>query len=81
MNKYKEHEVLDLDKEAKRLIDIDGIQNIALNFQHLDSLIGSLCHVADLDSDKEHREHVKSEIKLRCRAWLQDLYDVAGYRH
>lgn len=80
MNKYKEDSVIEIDKERERLVEVDGVSNIAINFEHLDNLIGRLCHIADLDSDKEHREHVKSEIKLRCRAWLQDLYDIAGYR-
>lgn len=65
--------------ETERLIIAFDSDMVAIDFRHLDTLIGSLCHVLDLNSDKEYREHVKSEIKMRCRDWLNDQYDNAGY--
>jgi len=71
------------EKDNSRLIkgttDPDVPDRIAVDFQHLDTLIGSLCHVADLNSDREYREHLKSELKIRCREWLRDQYRAVGY--
>jgi len=67
------------EEDRKRLIVGDGTDKVAIDFGHLDQLIGSICHVMDLNSDKEYREHVKSELKLRCRQWLQDQYTLCGY--
>lgn len=36
-------------------------------------------HIAELDSDKEHREALKGELKRRARDWLDDLYADSGY--
>ena len=72
--------MLESEKDKKRLIKVDGTQYVGINFLHLDRLVGNLCHVIDLDSDKEHREHVKSEIKMRCRQWLTDEYEMVGYK-
>lgn len=66
--------------EPERLIHTDDSDMVAVDFRHLDNLIGSLCHVADLNSDREYREHLKSEIKQRCRDWLRDQYSIAGYK-
>lgn len=72
---------VDFGHEEDRLIILDGKGDfVAVHHQHLDSLIGSLMHLCELDSDKEHREALKSEIKMRCRAWLNDQYDSAGYQ-
>jgi hypothetical protein len=51
------------------------MEKVSIDFRDLDTLIGSVCHVMDLNSDKEYREHVKAELKLRCREWLRNLYD------
>lgn len=67
------------DYNKARLIDLHDSDMVAIDFRHLDTLIGSLCHVMDLNSDKEYREHVKSEIKMRCRDWLTSQYTAAGY--
>lgn len=78
----KENKMLDLvsEQDAKRLIkDPEGTVKVAIDFNHLDQLVGSLCHVMDLNSDREYREHIKSEVKMRCRQWLQDQYDLCGY--
>lgn len=75
----KEEQDLVSPKQSERLIVTSDSNMVAIDFRHLDNLIGSLCHVLDLNSDKEYREHVKSEIKMRCRQWLQDQYDIAGY--
>ena len=64
--------------ESRLLHNNDG-DCIAVNHFHLNSLIGSLMHLCDLNSDKEFRETLKSEIKMRCRAWMNDEFVVAGY--
>jgi len=67
--------------EKDRLIIIEGKGDfVAVHHGHLDQLIGSLMHLCELDSDKEHREALKSDIKMRCRQWLNDQYDNAGYQ-
>lgn len=68
-----------VEKEIERLLNVEDSDMVGVDFRHLDTLIGSLCHVMDLNSDKEYREHVKSEIKMRCRDWLQHQYNDAGY--
>jgi len=65
--------------DESRLIHNDDGDCIALNHFHLNSLIGSLMHLCDLNSDKEFREAMKSEIKMRCRAWMNDEFEIAGY--
>lgn len=56
----------------------DGLISVAVNHQHLDHLIGSLLHLCDLVGGKQG-EALKSEIKTRCRSWLDDQYFSAGY--
>lgn len=57
----------------------DGIDMVPIHFGDLDVLVGAICHVMDLNSDKEYRDHVKSELKMRCRSWLQDIYEEQDY--
>lgn len=54
---------------------------VMISHQELDDLIASLMHVAELDSDKEHREALKGELKYRTRRWLDSQYEEAGYRN
>ncbi len=54
---------------------------VMISHQELDDLIASLMHVAELDSDREHREAVKGELKSRTRRWLDNQYVDAGYRN
>lgn len=53
---------------------------VMVSHQELDDLVAKLMHLAELDSDKEHREALKGEIKYRVRSWLDDQYYDAGYR-
>lgn len=53
---------------------------VMVSHKELDDLIASLMHVAELDSDKEHREALKGELKYRMRRWLDNQYEDAGYR-
>lgn len=66
--------------EPDRLVRAYEKDMVGVDFGHLDNLIGSLCHIADLNSDRDYREHLKSEIKLRCRDWLRDQYERAEYK-
>jgi hypothetical protein len=70
--------------------EIDGIRKyeplienhgyfVLVSHQELDSLIARLMHVAELDSDKEHRDALKGELKSISRNWLDSLYEEAGY--
>lgn len=63
----------------KPIIEADGYF-VTVSHRELDSLIASLMHVAELDSDKEHREALKGELKSRSRSWLDNLYAESGYR-
>jgi hypothetical protein len=53
---------------------------VMVSHGELDNLIAKLMHLAELDSDKEHREALKGEIKHRVRGWLDELYYESGYR-
>lgn len=57
----------------------DGGYFVTVSHRELDQLVASLMHVAELDSDKEHRDALKGELKARSRVWLDSLYDEAGY--
>lgn len=57
----------------------DGGYYVLVSHQELGSLIANLMHLAELDSDKEHREALKGELKMRTRKWLDDLYSESGY--
>lgn len=51
-----------------------------ISHKELDNLIASIMHVVELDSDKEHREALKGELKWRVRQWLDQEYESAGYK-
>lgn len=52
---------------------------VMISHQELNDLIAQLMHIAELDSDKEHREALKGELKYRVRSWLDEQYREAGY--
>jgi hypothetical protein len=64
--------------ESRIVTNSDG-DNVAINHGHLDKLIGNLMHLCELNSDKEFRNAMKSEIKQRCREWLNNEFTSAGY--
>lgn len=64
------------------LIEItDDAYYVLVSHQELDSLIAKLMHLAELDSDKEHRDALKGELKVISRQWLDELYEDSGYRN
>lgn len=65
--------------KSRLVTSADGTIRVTVDHTHLDTLIGSLCHIADLNSDREYRDHLKSELKIRCREWLNDQYTLSGY--
>lgn len=74
----------DLDSVFKPLIKFEHEQAppsyyVLISHRELDWLIATLMHLAELDSDKEHREALKGEIKMRTRAWLEERYASAGF--
>jgi hypothetical protein len=66
--------------QAHPLIKSDGYY-VMVSHNELNGLVARLMHLAELDSDKTHREAVKGELKQVARNWLDDLYDDAGYRN
>ena len=50
-----------------------------ISHQELDGLVGRLMQMCDLMGDQEQRQALKSEIKQRCREWLDSEYEMAGY--
>ena len=72
-------------KQPKRvyfpLIDNGQGYFVLVSHRELDNLIANLMHVAELDSDKEHREALKGEMKIRSRTWLDNLYEQSGYQN
>lgn len=52
---------------------------VPVSHYQLDHLIGRLMQMCELTGDIEQRKALKDEIKLRARAWLNDLYTSAGY--
>lgn len=64
--------------EDWRAVVKDGGVSVAVDHRHLDALIGSLMHLCDLVGGTQG-EALKSEIKQRCRGWLDDQYFSAGY--
>lgn len=53
---------------------------VPVSHQELDDLIGRLMQMCELTGDLEQRRALKSEIKLRTRGWLDNIYAEAGYR-
>lgn len=54
---------------------------VMVSHEQLDGLIARLMHIAELDSDKEHRDALKGELKRQAREWLDAEYYDAGYRN
>lgn len=52
---------------------------VMVSHSELDFLIARLMHLAELDSDKEHRDALKGELKNISRSWLDGLYRESGY--
>lgn len=65
--------------QVKPLIKSDAVY-VIVSHEELNGLIARLMHLAELDSDKTHREAMKGELKQIARGWLNDQYYEAGYR-
>lgn len=52
---------------------------VLISHDELDSLVGRLMQMCELTGDVEQRKALKDEIKMRSRAWLDDLYQSSGY--
>jgi len=63
------------------LIENGGRYYVLVSHQELDNLIANLMHVAELNSDREYREALKGELKIRSRNWLDNLYEESGFSH
>lgn len=60
------------------VIDEDGYQNVLVNFMTIDSLVGRLMEMCELNGDVEQRNALKRQIKQITRGWLRDQYSDAG---
>lgn len=67
-------------EQAKSLIKSDAVY-VMVSHNELNGLVARLMHLAELDSDKEHREALKGELKQIARTWLDEQYFEAGYRN
>lgn len=67
----------------RRLLNIkNGIEGgywVAISHQELDSLVGTLMQLLDIVGNPDQSRALKDEVKHRCRNWLDDHYDMAGY--
>jgi len=52
---------------------------VPISHSELDTLVGRLMQMCDLTGDKEQRKALKDTIKLTCRDWLDQVYDMKGY--
>lgn len=52
---------------------------VPIDHRILDGLVGRLLQLADLTADAQQRQALKSEIKHRCRDWLDSEYKMNGY--
>jgi hypothetical protein len=58
-----------------------GYVYVMVSHNELDNLVARMMHLAELDSDKEHREALKGELKQISRNWLDNLYEESGYHN
>ena len=65
----------------KSLIEEQGGYYVTISHKELDSLVGNLMHLCDLNSDAVYREALKSEVKQRSRNWLDEQYALSGYKN
>lgn len=73
-------EKVEASRSYRPLIDTGGGYYTLISHKELDSLVGRLMQLFDLNGDAEQRNALKSETKQRCREWLDDQYEEAGYR-
>lgn len=78
----KEVEVKTYVPNERRLLHIIngdvGSYFVAISHRELDGLVGRLLFLCDIIGGSQG-EALKSEIKTRCRDWLDDHYSMAGY--
>lgn len=80
MNKAQERTIPDVGPISNKPLIRRGYTYVMVSHEELDSLIARLMHLAELDSDKEHREALKGELKYISRSWLDNLYAESGYK-
>lgn len=67
------------ENEFNRPLVQQGAYYVMISHKELDNLIAPLMHLAELDSDKEHREAMKQELKHIARNWLNEQYEFSGF--
>lgn len=56
------------------------VDAVPIHHGNLDTLVGRLMQMFDLNGDVQQREAQKSSAKMICRDWLDDTYkEVCGY--
>ena len=58
---------------------IEGSYFVAISHRELGNLVGNLMGLIDIVGNPEQSRALKDEIKHRCRNWLDDHYEMAGY--
>jgi len=79
---YEEYKPSDVSNGGLWLPIIETKNNgmfVLISHEGLNHLVGNLLQMCDLTGDTEQRQAMKSEIKQRCRKWLNDEYWNAGY--
>lgn len=51
------------------------VESAPVNHKDLDHLIGRLMQMFDLNGDVEQRKAQKSQTKMVCREWLDNIYN------
>lgn len=73
-----EVKVVDGNVDLRPLVQ-NGAYYVLVSHQELDSLIGRMMQLFELNGDIEQRDALKQEFKWRSREWLDELYTMAGY--
>lgn len=81
MKKVKDFKATEYRIFGKRPLIQQGYLYVMISHEELNNLVAKLMHIAELDSDKEHREALKGELKHQVRNWLDEQYREAGYEN
>jgi len=81
LNTAQEKERAEQPMRAYNPLINNGAYFVLVSHRELDTLIARFMHLAELDSDIEHRNAMKGELKSISRNWLDNLYEDAGYKN
>lgn len=64
--------------EYSPLVKYEEVNNVLINFKHIDQLVGKLMQYLDLVGDTEQREALKRTVKTVVRDWIDCQYEQSG---